>query len=70
MQSRLMSMVETITNVVFGFMFAVAMQVVIFPLFDIHVTLETNVKMTVCFTILSMARSYLLRRFFNWLNNN
>ena len=63
-QSRLMSMVEAITNMVVGYGVAVVTQILIFPIFGLHTTLVQNLKMGAVFTVVSIARSYLLRRLF------
>jgi len=64
-QSRKMSAIESITNVVVGYLFAVGAQFVIFPLFDVHISVAENLLMGLFFTIISMARQYILRRLFN-----
>ena len=63
-QSRRMSLVEAITNVVVGYGIAVLAQVVMFPLFGLHATLAENMTMGAIFTVVSIARSYSLRRVF------
>ena len=65
MQSRLGSGVEAITNVLVGFGLALAAQLVLFPLAGITVPLGTHLGLCAMFTVLSLARSYLLRRVFN-----
>ena len=63
-QSRLMSMVEAITNVVVGYGVAVVTQILIFPIFGLQTTLGQNLAMGGIFTIVSLLRSFLLRRLF------
>ena len=63
-QSRWMSLVEAITNVVVGYGIAVGTQILIFPLFGLHTTLGQNLSMGGIFTMVSVARSFLLRRLF------
>ena len=63
-QSRLMSMVEAITNVVVGYGVAVVTQILIFPIFGLQTTLGQNLAMGGIFTIVSLLRSLALRRFF------
>ena len=63
-QSRLMSFVEAISNVVLGYGVAVVTQILIFPIFGLHTTLAQNLKMGAIFTIVSIARSFALRRVF------
>lgn len=63
-QSRLMSLVEAVANVVVGYGVAVVTQILIFPIFGLHTTLAQNLKMGAIFTIVSIARSFALRRVF------
>ena len=63
-QSHLMSLVESVANVIVGYGVAVVTQIVIFPDFGLHTTLAQNLKMGAVFTVVSIARSYLLRRVF------
>ena len=55
-QSRVMSLVESVANVVVGYGVAVATQILIFPVFGLHTTLAQNLKMGAVFTILCRAR--------------
>ena len=64
MQSRSMSFVEAVTNVVVGFVFALLTQIVVFPLFDMSVSVSDNLIISVIFTAVSIARTYVLRRLF------
>ena len=63
-QSRLMSLVESVANVVVGCGVAVVTQIVVFPVFGLHTTLVQNLKMGAVFTLVSIVRSYVLRRLF------
>ncbi|MBK5945091.1 hypothetical protein CCR83_01170 [Rhodobacter veldkampii DSM 11550] len=63
-QSRLMSLVESIANVLVGYGVAVVTQILIFPIFGLQTTLAQNLKMGLVFTIVSLGRSYALRRLF------
>lgn len=63
-QSRRMSLIEAITNVAVGFLVALLTQIVVFPLFDLEVSLGEHLAISWLFTIASIARSYLLRRLF------
>jgi hypothetical protein len=64
MQLRRHSLIESITNVAVGYGVALASQLVIFPIFGIHVTLRDNIWIGVWFTAISLCRSYILRRIF------
>lgn len=63
-QSRAMSLIEAIANVAVGYSVAVATQILIFPVFGLHTTLAQNMKMGAVFTVVSIARSFALRRLF------
>ena len=62
MQTRTHSLAESLSNVAIGYFVALASQLVIFPLFGIHVPLRSNVLIGIYFTVISIARSYCLRR--------
>ena len=64
-QTRLHSALESAANVAIGYGVAVASQVAIFPLFGIHIPLADNLVIGGYFTLISLARSYLVRRWFN-----
>ena len=66
-QSRWMSLVEAVTNVLVGYGVAVATQWAVFPLFGLHATLQENLVIGLVFTAVSLVRSYVLRRAFEAL---
>ena len=59
-----MSLVEAITNVAVGFLVALLTQIIVFPLFGLEVTLGENLVIGGLFTLVSICRSYALRRVF------
>ena len=63
-QSRIMSLIEAIANVAVGYGVAVVTQILIFPVFGMHPTLTQNLQMGAIFTVVSIARSFGLRRLF------
>ena len=63
-QSRRMSLAESLANVVVGYGLAVVAQIVIFPVFGLHATLAENLRIGLVFTLVSLARSFALRRLF------
>jgi hypothetical protein len=67
MQSRTMSAVEAVTNVLVGYGIAVVTQVLVFPLFGLTASLGDNLLLGMVFTAVSLIRSYALRRVFNTL---
>ncbi|MCM2479190.1 DUF7220 family protein [Serpentinimonas maccroryi] len=66
-QSRWMSLLEAVLNVLVGYGLAVATQWLVFPLFGLHATLQENLLIGLVFTAVSLVRSYLLRRAFEAL---
>ena len=70
MQSRLESLIEAAINVALGYMVALGAQLVVFPLFSINIPLSSNIAIGMIFTLVSLVRSYPLRRLFNYLHKN
>jgi hypothetical protein len=65
-QSRLGSLVESLVNVVIGFSINFAMNLLILPVFFGHsISLAANFWMGCLFTVVSVARSYCIRRWFD-----
>lgn len=64
-QTKLQSFVEAVFNTAIGFVVAMASQILVFPLFGIHVPIETNLGISAWFTLISVVRSYVIRRWFN-----
>jgi hypothetical protein len=60
-----MSFCEAIANVAVGYGVAVLTQIMIFPMFGLHTTLAQNLQMGAVFTVVSIVRSYVLRRIFD-----
>ncbi len=63
-QTRKHSMTESVVNVMVGYFMALASQLAIFPLFGIHVPFRDNILIGLYFTVISIIRSYALRRWF------
>jgi hypothetical protein len=66
-QSRAGSLAEATANVVAGYLLALALQRIAYPLFSISTTLATGSVIAALFTATSLARSYVLRRVFEAL---
>ena len=64
-QSRIASLAESVMNVLIGYGVALASQLVIFPMFGIHLPLSDNLAIGAWFTLISLVRSYAIRRWFN-----
>ena len=65
MQTKKHSLLESCTNILIGYAVAISSQVIIFPWFDIDIPLSDNLIIGFYFTIISLGRSYVLRRYFN-----
>lgn len=63
-QSRTMSLVEAVANVVVGYGIAVVSQILIFPAFGLQMTMAQNLQLAAAFTVISICRSFALRRVF------
>jgi hypothetical protein len=63
-QSRVMSLVEVITASVIAFFVSIWTNYAVMPLFGFHVSVNESIAMTAIFTVISIARSYIVRRFF------
>jgi uncharacterized membrane protein len=63
-QTRRMSLLESVTNVVVGYMLAIITQIVVFPLFGIVTDLKQHLAIGLAFVVVSLARGFVLRRVF------
>ena len=63
-QSRRMSLIEAISNVAIGYAVALLTQIIVFPLFDLEVSVGEHLAIGGLFTLTSITRSYVLRRVF------
>ena len=69
MQTKRHSLLESLVNISIGYLTALLSQFLIFPLFDINIPIQDNLLIGLYFTIISLIRSYLVRRYFNNLGN-
>ena len=65
MQSKKHSIIESVTNTVIGLVTSFIIQLIIYPLLDIPVSIGQNIIITLVFLIVSIIRGYLIRRLFN-----
>ncbi len=68
MQTKTQSMSESLINVAIGYGVALLAQIAIFPLFGIRIQMRDNLLIGAIFTVISIARSYAVRRLFNHLH--
>ena len=66
-QSRAMSFVEAMANVVVGYVLAILTQLAVFPFFGLEAALSVHLAIGLVFVGVSLARGYVLRRIFEHL---
>jgi hypothetical protein len=69
MQSKKNSLIESVTNTVTGLVTSFLIQLIIYPILDIPVTISQNIVITSVFFVASILRGYLIRRIFNSREN-
>lgn len=67
-QTRKQSFIEACANTFLGYVISLLVQLAVFPMFGAKFTFNQNVQIGLIFLIVSFARSYVLRRLFNWLH--
>ena len=68
MQTKKMSAIESVVNIVVGYSLSILVQIVVFPIFGLEIKLSQNMAIALIFTFVSVARSYTLRRLFNFIS--
>ena len=68
MQTKRMSFVESCSNIAIGYVISVCTNAAVLPLFGFHTTITDNLLIGAIFTVVSLCRSYILRRYFNGLS--
>ena len=64
-QSKLDSLIEALLSTFIGFIVSFTANLILMPMLGIPVSLSQNFILTVAFTFVSVARSYLVRRWAN-----
>lgn len=64
-QTRLGSFIEAWINVILGFCINFCANLLILPLIGFHISVSQNLFIGVLYTLISVARSYVVRRWFN-----
>lgn len=65
MQTKWQSFIESLVSILIGFGIALISQLILFPFYGIHPTLNTNIQIVLWFTVISLIRTYIIRRVFN-----
>ncbi len=67
-QTKKQSLKETVISTIIGLAVSLITQIVVFPLYNIEVSFNQNIQITIIFTIVSILRGYFVRRYFNKKN--
>ena len=65
MQSRLASLIESLTNVAIGMVVSFFGQIVVSHWYNLPLSFGQNMQIVLFFTVLSVLRSYVIRRWYN-----
>ena len=68
MQTRLGSLTETLANVFAGLLISLILNASVFPLFGWAITIGQNLFIAIIYTVVSIIRSYFMRRLFNYIS--
>jgi hypothetical protein len=64
-QTKKKSLIESIVQTIIGLVTSFVIQVILYPLLDIPVTISQNLIITAVFFVVSIIRGYFVRRMFN-----
>ena len=64
-QSRLSSFIEAVINIIIGFSINFTANWLVFPLFGWQISVTENLLLGAVYTLISLIRSYSIRRWFN-----
>ena len=65
MQSKKDSLIESLTSTTIGWLIGVILNLTVLPLFDYNITVVDSLWVSLIFTVVSVIRGYLIRRYFN-----
>ena len=65
MQSKKQSLIESLTSTTIGIIIGIVLNLTILPIFGYPVSLSDSLWISVIFTVVSIIRSYIIRRWFN-----
>ena len=65
MQSKKESFIETLTSVFIGWIIGVILNMLVLPLFYYNITVIDSLWVSLIFTVVSVIRCYVIRRFLN-----
>jgi hypothetical protein len=65
MQSKLSSFIESMANVLIGYVVSLLVQLIVYPLFGASFSFMQNIQIGLIFMAVAIVRSYIIRRWFN-----
>ena len=65
MQTKKQSFIESLTSTTIGIIIGIVLNLIILPVFGYPVSLSDSLWISVIFTVISIIRSYIIRRWFN-----
>ena len=65
MQTKKQSMIESLTSTTIGIIIGILLNLTILPIFGYPVSVSDSLWISIIFTIVSIIRSYIIRRWFN-----
>ena len=65
MQNKAQSLIETLTNVSIGYVISFIANMTVLPMFGYDINLTDGFLISMIFTIISVIRGYIVRRWFN-----
>jgi|GEM_PF-1260377 len=64
-QTKKDSLLESLTNILIGLSITLTANAILFPMFGWSISAGQNLSLGLCYTLISLARSYFIRRIFN-----
>jgi len=64
-QSKVSSFFESCINTAIGFVVSLGLTAIVFPAYGLQVSFFQNLQITAIYTVASIARGYVVRRWFN-----
>lgn len=65
MQNKAQSLIETLTNVSIGYVISFIANMTVLPMFGYDINLTDGFWISMIFTVISVIRGYIVRRWFN-----
>lgn len=69
MQTKKQSLIESFTNILIWYTVSVIAQYYVYPFFWINIWMKKNLIIWFIFTVISLARNYIIRRYYNKKHN-